>query len=136
MLFRKKETVIAHPLEYRGEGTYEIPLKGSRYGLVFEENEDTGYLYVTDSRHSEIFDALHLYDRGEGDALRSGDEVFVVWAPGLQKVGFYYRERFQAVVDFGRQEARCRSGFPSLPNTPWLKAGHAWRDDVVSGLEP
>ncbi len=136
MLFRKREKVIAHPLEYRGEGAYEIPLDGSRFGLVFEENETTGYLYVTNDSYSEILDALHLYDRGDSDALRSDDEVFVVWAPRLQKVGFYYRKRFQAVVDFAKREARCRSGFPSLPNTPWLKAGHAWEDDVVNGLQP
>ena len=135
-MFGKKPRVIAHQLKYAGEGHYEIPLDGADFGLVFEENKETGYLYVTTSGFAEILDALHLYDRGTEEALRPEDEVFLVWSPDLEKAGFYFRGRFQAGVDFRRHEACCRSGFPTLPNTPWLRSTHEWNDKVVRGLEP
>jgi hypothetical protein len=135
-VFGRKRKVVAHRLELSGEGTYEIPLEDSEYGLVFESSPTTGYLYITKRDFSEIYDALHLYDRGDVDEIRPSEEVFLVWSPDLQKAGFFYRGRFQAGVDFRKHEARCRSGFPTLPNTPWLRAGHDWNDEVVKGLEP
>jgi len=132
----RKPGVVAHRLELSGEGTYEIPLEGSEYGFVFENGPTAGYLYITNRNFSEIHDALHLFDRGGADELRTDDEIYAIWSRDLQKAGLFYRGRFQAGVDFGKHEARCRSGFPTLPNTPWLRAGHAWDDQVVKGLEP
>lgn len=131
-----KSRVVAHRLNLEGEGIYEVPLEASDHGLVIEINASTAYLYITNRNFSEIFDALHLYDRGTADELENGESVFVVWSPELQRAGVFYRARFQAAVDFERHEARCRSGFPTLPNTPWLRSGHEWDDELVKGLEP
>ena len=128
--------VMVHRVKLSGEGIHEVPLEASEHGLVIEVNASTAYLYITNRDFSEIFDALHLYDRGTADELQNGESAFVVWSSDAERAGVYYRGRFQAAVDFERHEARCRSGFPTLPNTPWLRSGHEWDDELVRGLEP
>ena len=132
----KQPPPVAHRLEFLGKGAYEHRLADSDFGLVVEDDGGTGYLYVTNSSFSFIYDALHLYDHGDADQLNPGEEVYLVWSATLQKAGLYYRGRFQAGVNFNEREARCRSGFPArLENSPW-KSDHTWNDSVVSGLEP
>lgn len=135
-LFKKHLDVIAYPLEFLGEGTYPIRLEKSDYGLVFEDNGETGYLYITNGDHSEILDALHIYDAKSSERLQLHEEAHLVWSPDAQKAGLYYRGAFQAGVDFRKREARCRSGFPPPRAEPWSRTGHEWKDNVVSGLEP
>jgi hypothetical protein len=73
--------VVAHRLNLEGEGIYQVPLDASDHGLVIEVNASTAYLYITNRDFSEIFDALHLYDRDTADELQNGESVFVVWRP-------------------------------------------------------
>jgi hypothetical protein len=114
-----------------------MPFAGTEYGVMFEDDGDTGYLYAANEKFDRIFDALHLYNSSSPrhDELRRGDQFFVVWNPVLQKAGIYYHDQFQAVIDFRNRLACCRTGFPApmkgddLWNTP-----HMWDEKMTHGL--
>jgi hypothetical protein len=56
--------------------------KGSRFGVVFEDDGDTGCFYGLDTQRTEqaIVDALHVYDAGDlGDAERPR---YALWCSG------------------------------------------------------
>ncbi len=123
----------AFPVKYRGPEAYQKPFEGSGYGVVFEDDGETGYFYATDERFSEVLDALHLYDRGTQNEIVTGDQVFIVWNPRLLKAGIHYHGQFQAVVDFKNRRACCRTGFPSP--SEWCQGSHEWTAVMTSGLE-
>ncbi len=130
----ESDAPTAWPLRFTGAGVHAMPLRGTGFGVVFEDDGTTGYLYATNERGDAILDALHLYDHGTAGQLRAGEEAFLVWSATSRKLGFFYRERFQAVFDFANRRAACRSGFPA-PDARWCKGSHQWDDDAASGLE-
>jgi hypothetical protein len=130
----RKKRVTANAIEFDGEGVYQIALPELGYGLVFEDNGETGYLYITDEVFANVHDAVHIYDRNDAHRLQAGQEVFVVWSSDLQKAGLYYDGDFQAGVDFKNRRAVSRTGFPESSSSQWSR-DHTWRDEVVHGLE-
>jgi hypothetical protein len=130
------DEATAFPVRYQGKGPYAKSF-ADEYGVVFEDDGETGYFYATDGEHTQIFDALHLYDRGDSDSLQPGEEAFVVWNPSRKRAGLYYRNEFHAVFDFSARRGVCRTGFPpALSSSDWSQSGHRWDDSFVSGLEP
>jgi hypothetical protein len=110
--------------------------EGSGFGVVFEDDGETGYLYATNESLDEILNALHLYNAGDTGQVKPGDEVFIVWNPALQKAGMFYHDQFQAVIDFRKQRACCRMGFPPCTHKGWCQSSHEWNEALVKGLEP
>ncbi|HLU67180.1 MAG TPA: DUF2251 domain-containing protein, partial [Kofleriaceae bacterium] len=121
-------------IRFSGPDAYPVPLPGSGFGVVFEDDGETGYLYVTNEGATEIFDALHLYDRGGPGQVVAGEELDVVWNPALERAGLHYHGAFQAVIDFANRRAMCRTGFPPA-DSRWCRGTHAWDDDLLVGLE-
>ena len=131
----KDERPIAYPVTYNGPGHYPRPFQGTGYGVMFDDDGATGYLYATNEVFDQILDSLHLYNVGNKACPKEGDDVFIVWNAELQKAGIYYANRFQAVIDFKNKLTCCRSGFP--PKGPGLwSASHTWNDTMTKGLEP
>lgn len=124
---------VAFSVLYNGVGAFEKSFKGTGYGVVFEDDGETGYLYATNEDHSQFLDALYLYEYGSFEQINLNDSVFIVWNERIKKAGLYYHERFQAVIDFDKQMACCRSGFPE-PNKIWCKSSHDWKEEMVAGL--
>lgn len=133
--FRRQKRITAHAIEFDGEGVYQISLPDLGYGLVLEDNGDTGYLYITDPTFSNIEDTVHVYDYGDADQLKVGQEAFIVWSLELKRAGLFYGGSFQAGVDFVRKQAVSRTGFPPTEHPPW-SPDHTWRESVVEGLKP
>jgi hypothetical protein len=127
------ERPIVTPIHFRGPGVHRIPLEGSGFAVVFEDDGCTGYLYATNETGEEIFDALHLYDHGSRAQLVSGEEALVLWSSSLRRAGLYYHDEFVAVFDFAGQRGACRSGFPP-PDSRWCKGSHDWDDELLRGL--
>ena len=46
---------IAYPLRYNGPGPYQMPFKGSGFGVVFEDDGETGYFYATNENMDNIY---------------------------------------------------------------------------------
>jgi len=128
------EAPIAYPGRYAGPGVHQKSLRGSGFGVVFEDDGETGYFYAT-TEDFEILDALHLYDNGHPSSPKLGETVYFVWRPSLVKAGIFYQEVFQAIVDFKNRIACCRSGFPPKFGS-WCTSSHDWDDKLVDGLEP
>ena len=125
---------IAYPIRFQRHSTQVKPFSGSGFAVVFEDNDQSGFLYVTDERSENVLDALHLYDVNDDARPRSGDQLFIIWNPELEKAGLFYKNLFLAVVDFKNQTACCRSGYP--PRTgEWCKSSHEWNDQMTAGLE-
>ena len=134
---RNSESIpIAYPVNFTGPAPYMKAFEGSGFGVVFEDDGETGYLYATNEHLDEILDALHLYNAGDPGQVRPGDEIFIVWNPALQKAGIFYHHRFQAVIDFKGRRACCRTGFPSRVHKGWCRSSHKWDETLVQGLEP
>ncbi len=133
--FRKRKcgsSVIT--VNFTGPGSYMIPFDGCGYGVVFEDGDDTGYLYATNEAQDDILVALHLYDYHLPEQVCASERIFVVWNAALQRTGIHYRGRFQAVVDFAKRRACCRNEFPS-GNGEWCQSGLEWDDELTDGLE-
>jgi hypothetical protein len=130
------EPPTAFPLNFTGPGVHQKQLS-SKWGVVFEDDGETGYLYATDAAHSVALDALHLYNRSDPDPLKQGEPAFIVWNPRVARVGLFYRDQFQAVFDFDAKRGSCRTGFPGpIGEHGWSRRGHAWDQSMISGLEP
>jgi hypothetical protein len=123
---------IAHPLNFAGPEEYVKSFEGTGFGVVFEDEGDTGYLYATNEDHTEIFDAVHLYNATDPRRLQPGEEAYIVWNPTLSKAGIFYHDRFQAIIDFANRRACCRTGFPP-PHGVW-RTPHDWDETMVAGL--
>ncbi len=128
------ERPIAYPIGFRGPSAYAKSFDGTGFGIVFEDDGETGYLYATNEKADKIFDALHLYNSRDLTKPLPGEQLFIVWNPVLEKAGLFYQDRFQAIVDFKNQIGCCRSGFPPKFGT-WCRSLHEWNDEMKRGLE-
>jgi hypothetical protein len=116
---------VTHPLQFAGPGAYASALPGSGCGVVFEDDGQAGYLYVTNETHTYVFDTLLLYDRGSHNQLFPGEHAAIVWNQKQKRAGLFYHHAFQAAVDFANRRAICRTG----------AGAHAWDDELIEGLE-
>jgi hypothetical protein len=121
-------------VRFAGPGAYPVPFAGSGFGVVFEDDGETGYLYATNEQATEIFDALHLYNHGGPGQVGAGDELVVVWNGAVMRAGLYCYGAFQAVVDFATQRAMCRTGFPPA-DARWCRGTHDWDQALLVGLD-
>ena len=100
--------------------------------LVFEDDGETGYLYVLDldrAAHEEqpILDALMIYTVGE----ERGDEhdIEILWSESRHTAILFVDDIAQALVDFAEPRFMCRTGYPApAPNAPVHT--HAWDETV------
>ena len=124
---------VAHRINFAGPEAYVKSFGGTGFGVVFEDDGDTGYLYATDEGQNEVFDALHLYNASDQERLRVGEEAYIVWSHSLCKAGIYYHDRFQAIIDFRNQRSCCRTSFPP-PGGTW-RSSHQWEETMAADLE-
>ena len=69
-MISKDEKPFAYLLSYHGPGKYARPFDGSGYGVMFEDDGQTGYFYATTENFDRILDALHLYNKGDSNQPR------------------------------------------------------------------
>jgi hypothetical protein len=124
---------------FHGPGSYGKFFKGSGFGVVFEDDGQEGYVYLTKEDGSKIFEGLKLYDQGDTEKISEGDLLKILWHPQLKKVGVMYHEKIQAIFDFQKKESSSRFGFRMgfpVPNASWCKSqNHLWDDSALSGFE-
>ena len=91
---------------------------------VFEDNAETGYLYLYDSSRHQILEHLHVYDRSKKLRVISED-VEVAWSEGGMKCGVVVFQKMRGIID--RQQERPGRAWMEDRNTPgiddpeWLK---------------
>jgi hypothetical protein len=102
---------------------------------VFEDDEDTGYLYAAEDRDDDsgVLDALHIYDvHGVRDADRD-HTLQLVWDRAGVAVALVLNGWAHAMIDFDRPLAICIDDFP--PPTGFV-ASHAWDETAFKASFP
>lgn len=107
-----------------------------RYGVVFEDDGDTGYFYALDTSlaDQQILDALQIYDVESVLDRFKPSSFRVVWSNDGMKAGLIINAQYHAVFDFDALRGWCRSGFPPSKGI-WSVEGHSWDDRVVELFE-
>jgi hypothetical protein len=116
-----------------GEDTFVESLSlENKYGVVFEDNEETGYFYAIEidpeTRHQRILDALHIYEVVENETNQS--TLLIIWSKDWLKCALVINDECQAVFDFESQGGYNVNEFPP-PNDFWTKQERKLRNEIV-----
>jgi hypothetical protein len=91
---------------------------------VFEDDGETGYLYLYEPGGREVFCHLHLYDRTPDLSVQDQD-VRVIWSDDLSKVGVQIWGVMRGIINLATgEETRAwleNRDTPEIGNVEWLK---------------
>jgi hypothetical protein len=89
----------------------------------FEDDRETGYLYVSDRRSNEILKHLQIYDDSAKLDVREED-VRVVWSKDGSKCGVLIWGGIRGIIDLGKnREGRVllqSRNTPPISDPEWL----------------
>jgi hypothetical protein len=110
----------------------EGPSPSAHFGVVFEDDGRTGYLYGLDFTRQDnpIVDALHVYDVAQVADREKPSVVQLVWSQDGLKAALLINRHPHAVFDFAARRGYCRTGFPP-PTSDWSRHDHAWDDGAM-----
>jgi hypothetical protein len=111
----------------------------NRYGIVFEDNGETGYFYavetIPDQGQGEIriLDALHIYDSLERKKEGAPLGIEVIWSRDWLKCALILGGACHAVFDFENQGGYCINEFPP-PNETWTRHGRTLTNQLIRDI--
>jgi hypothetical protein len=102
------------------------------YGVVFEDDGRTGYLYGLDFGREDqpIVDALHIYNVEQVADQDKPSLVQLVWSLDGLKAALLINKYPHAVFNFEARRGYCRTNSPP-PDRRWTEYDHAWDDGAV-----
>ena len=90
---------------------------------IFEDDGQTGYLYVYEPKGSGISRHVHLYDRSPNLEI-GAEDVKVVWSDDCSKVGVSILGKMHGIIDIATgREGRVwleSPESPSISDDEWL----------------
>ncbi|MGZ2275839.1 DUF2251 domain-containing protein [Neisseria meningitidis] len=98
------------------------------YGVVFEDDGDTGYFYATSK--DGILDALHIYNVEDVSDKHIPNHVLILWDDACTIAALCINDYIHAVYDFVAQAGYCRNGFPETGGE-WVKVENRVLDDEL-----
>jgi hypothetical protein len=106
------------------------PSPSTSYGVVFEDDGETGYFYGIDfsRRDNPIVDALAIYNVEQ--VADRAKVVQLVWAQDGLKAALLINGYPHAVFDFEGKRGYCRTGFPPATGK-WTQHDHSWDDRAM-----
>ncbi|MEO1487609.1 MAG: DUF2251 domain-containing protein [Bacteroidota bacterium] len=101
--------------------------------LVFEDDSQTGYLYVLvmDNPENPIVDAMHVYNVENVTDKNIKSHFMIVWTQNGTKGALFINDYCHVIVDFTENGAYNRNGFPPIEENGWVKKGHAWDESKL-----
>ncbi len=91
---------------------------------VFEDDQDSGYLYLYSAAEQTVLRFLHVYDRSPQLQVLE-DDVRVVWSEDASKCGVVIWDKMRGIIDVaGEREGRVWLESPSTPgiaDPEWLR---------------
>ena len=113
----------------------EGPSPSQPFGIVFEDDGETGYLYGLDfsKQDNPIVDALQIYNVEQVSDRHKPSQVQLVCSNDGLKAALLINAYPHAIFDFAAKRGYCRTGFPPPMHTGFSKEGHAW-DDAAQEL--
>jgi hypothetical protein len=98
---------------------------------VFEDEGDTGYLYLYDSAERKVLRHLHVYDHPSTLGV-SAQDVDVVWSEDYAKCGVIIWGKMRGIIDLkSGQEGRVKlesRDTPGIDDKKWLNGFEYLRD--------
>jgi hypothetical protein len=90
----------------------------------FEDDGETGYLYISDKRLKKVTKHLQIYSHADAiDA--SEDDIRVVWSSDATKCGVFIFDGMRGIIDVRKGvEARTKMidrSTPPISDAEWLK---------------
>lgn len=112
--------------------TIEGPSPRAPFGVVFEDDGATGYLYGLgfEGGGNPILDAMHIYDVKQVTDRARPSVVKLAWSRDGLKAVLLINQHPHAVFDFEARRGYCRTGFPP-PDPRWTRFDHAWDDAAI-----
>lgn len=98
------------------------------YGVVFEDDGDTGYFYA--ASQDGILDALHIYNVEDVSDKHIPNHVLILWDDACTIAALCINDYIHAVYDFVEQAGYCRNGFPEAQGE-WVKVENRVLDDEL-----
>ena len=98
------------------------------YGVVFEDDGDTGYFYA--ASQDGILDALHIYNVEDVSDKHIPNHVLILWDDACTIAALCINDYIHAVYDFVAQAGYCRNGFPETDGE-WVKVENHVLDDEL-----
>lgn len=90
---------------------------------VFEDDGETGYLYIYRPETGEILQHLHLYDRSK-DVNVTPSDVRVLWSADSNKCGAFIWGKMRGIIDLkSKKEGRVwleNRETPGIADPNWL----------------
>jgi hypothetical protein len=118
-------------------GVHESAPEGGVYGVSFEDDGETGYLYGLDLSRPEdqtIVDALHIYNAPAPGLPSPLLTLQIVWNDEGTGCVLVLDGTPHAAFDFAGQRACCRTNFPPPSRPGGYTASHAWDEEMVGRL--
>jgi hypothetical protein len=95
----------------------------SSFGVIFEDDLDTGYFYAIDANADQkILDGLHVYNVADVSDRDKPCTIQIVWTDNGNLASLLINNYCHAIFDFKKREGYCRNAFPP--------AGGAWQSAV------
>ena len=92
------------------------------YGVVFEDDGDTGYFYATSK--DGIYNVEDVSDK------HIPNHVLILWDDACTLAALCINDYIHAVYDFVAQAGYCRNGFPEA-HGEWVKVENHVLDDEL-----
>ena len=91
---------------------------------VFEDDGETGYLYLYEPGGREVFRHVHVYDRTSDLPIKPTD-ISISWSDDLTKCGVMIWDKMRAIIDLpsgreGRVWLENRET-PGIDDGEWLR---------------
>ena len=121
-----------------GENTFiECMSSENNYGVVFEDDTDTGYFYAVEveaaTGKTNILDAVHIYNIEEVPEEKRKGIIRMVWSKDWQRCALVINNYCHAIFDFENHGGYCRNEFPP-PNPFWTKGERTLTNEMVAAL--
>lgn len=120
----------------RGEDTFiESFSQENRYGVVFEDDGETGYFYAVERDQEgqglRVLDALHIYEVEGADVPES--KLLIVWSRDWEKCALVIDGFCHAIYDFKARGGYNINEFPP-PNEIWTQGERKLTDELIRSL--
>lgn len=107
----------------------------STYGVVFEDDQTTGYFYAVDTTDGlKMLDALHIYNVDNVVDKEKLCSLKIYWSSDGHIAALLINDYCHAVFDFAARAGYCRTGFPAT-NSDWCRVTERQlTDELASNL--
>jgi hypothetical protein len=125
-----------------GEAFFASPSPSGEWGVVFEDDGDTGYLYATKWNHAgaggpaEPMDALHIYNAANVTDRAKPSRLKLLWTETGSAAALLLNGYLHAIFDLGHARCFCRNNFPPPHGKSPFRRDEVWDPQLLEQFRP